>query len=577
MLILLSQPENGPLESWNLAQWNQALFVHFFVASQTPRCINRLHVTAEELRIASGATDLSGGKVRNLFIHAFRKAIAHRSLGHDADSRARHWSVRTEEVPPFLSHLLLTCMVANDLADELKSEGDFRKRLTTILKGGVHHGLERLRPLWEGLSAWLSDRHNQDSHVATLKLPPIPISGHHSIIGYPLRLSVPTRRDQSLLADLLVKNNLAGSEPPVLEIITLIQTRSTKFSPLFGDLYHEFVDGMKKLSRTALAQTTFWVTVRDIALSTSAPEGVEHPALKTRVEMEDEDGHFWLYVTCNREWQLKGYECVALPAVRTSPYGYALRSESGAASPADQAFLNDHIGSKIETLLTPLIVGVADGVVLFVEDEDNVNTLTPNIPSSGRLCAIVSDRVSPQLEVAFSKYRLQVEITKSRYSGWSEWRNFSAEELQQIDFSKLDVLSSIRSLKRTLPLPQIHLRGGIRAGDGYVSIAGSLPSIEIQDADRVALHLQGGALLDLAAPKSRTDGWTFAKDIDHLLLVGHHRLAAYLSSMQIAERVVSFVEDVVETRYKRPSTNGSGGKRPRDCLACRKDFRARVD
>jgi len=305
-----------------------------------------------------------------------------------------------------------------------------------------------------------------------------------------------------------------------------------------------------------LAQMTFWVTVREIALSTSAPEGTEHPNLKSRVEMEDEDGHFWLYVTCDREWQLKGYECVALPAVRKSPYRYALRSESGAASLADQAFLNDQIGSKIETLLRSLIVAVADGVALFVEDEDNVNTLTPNIPSSGRLCAIVSDRVSPQLEVAFSKNRLQVEITKSRYSGWSEWRDFTAEDLQQIDFSKLGVLSRIGSLKRTLPLPQIRLRGGIRAGNSYVSIAGSLPSIEIHDADRVALHLQGGALVDLAAPKSRTDGWTFPNDIDHLLLIGQHRLAAYLSSMQIAERVVSFVEDVVETRYKRPSTNG---------------------
>src|ERR1700730_10981634 len=124
MLSLLSQTENGPPESWNLAQWNQALFVHFFVSPQTPRCINRLHVTAEELRTASGATALSGEKVRNLFIHAFRRAIAHRSLGYDAESRARHWSVSAEEVPPFLSHLLLTCMVANDLADELKSEGD---------------------------------------------------------------------------------------------------------------------------------------------------------------------------------------------------------------------------------------------------------------------------------------------------------------------------------------------------------------------------------------------------------------------------------------------------------------------
>jgi hypothetical protein len=556
MPSLLSNPEAGAPESWNLAQWNQALFVHFFASPHTAHSINRLHVTAEALRAASGTTALSAERIRTLFIQTVRKAIAHRSLGHDAESRAKHWSVRADEVPPFLSHLLFTCMVANDLADELKSEGDFRKRLTTILKGGVHHGLSRLRPLWELLAEWLSDRHDQDSHIATLRLPPIPISGHHSIIGYPLRLSVPTRRDQNLLADLLVKNNLAGDEPPVLEVVTLVQTRSTKFSPLFRDLYREFVDGMKKLSRTTLAQMTFWVAVREIALSTSSPKGAEHPAFKTRVEMEDEDGHFWLYVTCDHECTLKGYQCVSLPAIRTSSYRYALRSESGAATLADQAFLRDHITSKIEALLRPLIVAVADGVVLFVEDEDNVNTLTPNIPSSGRLCAIVSDRVSAQLQAAFSKNRLHAEITKSRYPGWSEWRDFTAEDLQQIDFSKLAALSRVGSLKRTLPLAQIRLRGGIRAGDSFVSIPGSLPSIEIHETDRVALHLQGGALLNLTAPRSPTDGWTFPDDMDHLQLVGQNRLAAYLSSVQIAERMVSFVGDVLETRYKRPSTNG---------------------
>src|SRR5258706_13701763 len=137
----LSKSEDGLLESWNLAKWNQALFTHFFLSTQTQsRCVNRLYVTADELRIASGATALSAEEVRNHFINALRKTIAGRSLGHDAETRAGHWSEHAEEVPPFLSHLLLTCMVANDLAEELKSIGDFRKRLTKILKGGVHHG-----------------------------------------------------------------------------------------------------------------------------------------------------------------------------------------------------------------------------------------------------------------------------------------------------------------------------------------------------------------------------------------------------------------------------------------------------
>src|SRR2546430_10861677 len=48
----------------------------------------------------------------------------------------------------------------------------------------------------------------------------------------------------------------------------------------------------------------------------------------------------------------------------------------------------------------------------------------------------------------------------------------------QIDFSKLGVLSHVGTLKQTLPLPQIYLRGGIRAGDSYLSIARSLRSEE---------------------------------------------------------------------------------------------------
>lgn len=159
--------------------------------------------------------------------------------------------------------------------------------------------------------------------------------------------------------------------------------------------------------------------------------------------------------------------------------------------------------------------------------------------------------VSPHPAQAIN--RLHV-TAKSRYPGWSEWRDFTAEDLQQIDFSKLAALSRVGSLKQTLPLAQIRLRGGIRAGDSYVSMPGSLPSIEIRDADRVALHLQ--PQMDLDAQKSPTDGWTFPDDTDHSRLVGQNRLAAYVSSVQIAERIVSFVGDVLETRYKRPSTNG---------------------
>src|SRR5271165_5984804 len=103
MLALWSRPKDQPSESWTLSQWNQALFAHFFVSPPAPGFVNRLHVSADELRAAAGATTASAYDIRNLFIHALRKAVAHRSLGRDGERRARSWSVQDQEIPPFLS------------------------------------------------------------------------------------------------------------------------------------------------------------------------------------------------------------------------------------------------------------------------------------------------------------------------------------------------------------------------------------------------------------------------------------------------------------------------------------------
>jgi hypothetical protein len=552
-MFLRSRQKDQPSESWTLDHWNQTLFSHFFLSPPASTHVNRLHVSPEELRAAVGATSLTGLDVRNLFISAVRRAKGSRSLGSDAERQAKSWNTEADDIPPFLSHLILTCLVANDLAEELRAEGDFRKRLSAILGGGVHHGLERLRPLWEALSAWLSYHHERQGHVAMLNLPAIPSAGHYSIIGYPLRLSVPTRKDQRLLTDMLSKSKLIGTEPPVREIVNLFQSKSGKFSPLYAELFREFVEGMKTLNHTTLSQTSFWMSVREIALSTSSLG--ETPQFQARVEMEDDDGHFWLYVTCDREVRLTGCECLALPTARISAYRYALYPEGDAGGFADRAFQNESLGEN-EVLLHSLRAAVDDGVVLFVEDDDNVDVFTPNLPSAGRLSAIVSDSVAPELKLLFSANGLQTSITKSRYSGWTEWRDLNSKDLQRIDFSKSPLLARVKSFRQTLPLPQIRLRGGVRAGDCYLALSGWLPRVEIQDASRVSLFLKDCLPVNLVAEGSPASGWKIPENIDLSQLVGLHRFAAYDLSVQIAEKTVGFVGDVVETRYKRPSRDG---------------------
>ena len=554
----LSRTEAASLKSWDLAQWNQVLFGHFFVSPDEPaQTINRLFITGDELRVASGATDCSSEEIRKLFLACVRKAIGERTLGYDADARASHWQIDSEQIPPFLSHLLLTSMVANDLAEELKSIGDFRKRLTKILEGGVHHGLHLLRPLWERLSEFLSFRNAKDAHIRTLRLPQIPDSGHHSIIGYPLRLSVPTRRDQNLLSELLIKNNLAGLEPPVQEVVNAIQNRSAKFSAPFREMFFEFMEMFKKSQRTTLSQTTFWLAVREISLATSGITGVVDRTLQTRVELEDEDGHFWFYLTCDREAQVDGYECVELPALRKSSFRYALRSRTEhSTNVVDQAFSGKVVSPCIDSFLKLFRSALSDGIAMFAEDEESVFTFTASIPSSGRLSAIVNTRVSEQLSRVPSARDVPVEITNGRYAGWLEWRGLSAESLQEVDFSDLKILSGVRALRRTLPLPQIYLRGGVRSGDGFVSVAGSLPQVEISGADSVMLLRQDGSILKLEPGRSALGRWDFPASVDPASLVGPQRLKAYASANQIAERVINFVADVTETRYKRPLTNG---------------------
>ncbi len=52
-------------QDWLLPEWNDALLRHFFSARPGDlRPINRLYVTAEELKKSAGATDVSAGQAR---------------------------------------------------------------------------------------------------------------------------------------------------------------------------------------------------------------------------------------------------------------------------------------------------------------------------------------------------------------------------------------------------------------------------------------------------------------------------------------------------------------------------------
>jgi len=208
------------------------------------------------------AANTPADEVRKAFIEMLRSSLGGSSLGWDAEHRARSWSAKGESVPPFLCHLLFTCMVANDLAEEVQHTGNFRTRLALLLREGTNHGLERLRPLWELFAEWLELHQKEAPGFRTLVLPHIPNFGHLSIIGYSLRLSFPSRHDQLILSSVMTEMQLLGREPSVTDVLSIVTDHSTKFSAQFRQMFEEFVDAAKTLPRSVVFNTTFWLAVR---------------------------------------------------------------------------------------------------------------------------------------------------------------------------------------------------------------------------------------------------------------------------------------------------------------------------
>jgi hypothetical protein len=105
-----------PLELWQLDDWNRTLFHHYFAERGDRTKVTRLAVTSEEL---SKAVDGVAGpdEARASLVGVLRKSLRLRSLGSDAQRRAAPWDSSADLLPPFVVHLLFTCMVVGDAAE----------------------------------------------------------------------------------------------------------------------------------------------------------------------------------------------------------------------------------------------------------------------------------------------------------------------------------------------------------------------------------------------------------------------------------------------------------------------------
>jgi hypothetical protein len=528
-----------------LDEWNDGLYRHYFGVPQERRAepLVRLYITGEELKTA-GDLGCSSEEARTAFIEAVKTAVDRKSLAADAVRRRQPWSPDSAIVPPFLSHLLLTCMVANDVAEDLSWTGNFRTRLCRILGTSSQPQLERLRDLWEELATWSVKQNLNGTGCRPLRLPPIPDSGHYCIIGYSLRLAIPTRRDQETLSKILHGSLPEGEEPDLASVLHVVGSNIGRVTLGFQEAFRDFTSGVERQSTGALFHTTFWTAVRGALLCDQAKSRRESSSEHVRLELEDDDGRFWLTLTSDSEIVSTFIRSEPLPIPRSSPFRFRLRGAGGAG--VVDVLLSS--ATKVPALLSGIKAAVIEGVLVFEETDDYVFTLTRQLPSSGAVRVLVSDRMKTDFGRALAPTGAKPEITKSDHTGWSEWRCVSAEALREASFERFSSLASIRTLRRNIPRPEIKLRGGIRVGGSYVALESAFPLVEIAEATRV--DLDNGESLERSPGSNEV--WTFPHTIDPGRVIGTRRIIAFTDSGVLAERAIDFVKTTFSSDYKQP-------------------------
>lgn len=265
-LNAIKQPMASEWRSWGLKQWAEGLLEAFFVDNahgQGP--ITQLVITPDRLAHVVDDVTVDPADVRAHFLELFRRSVRPeygarpQTIGGHARDLARGWSSQSGETPPFLPHLILTCLAATDLEGE---NNNFRHHLNQMLViDGANHGLEFISDLWRDFFRWLE---RQRAAGRNLRLVCEPDIGGLTQIGYPVRLAFPTRRDQRLLVRLLADRDLLGAEPPIDAVRELVVANLRHFTSEFCKAFNEF-DVQLRRGET-LMRSAFWTAIREATL-----------------------------------------------------------------------------------------------------------------------------------------------------------------------------------------------------------------------------------------------------------------------------------------------------------------------
>jgi hypothetical protein len=529
--------------TWRITQWNERLLEHFFGRSDDSEGpVVVLLVTSDELVRVTNDRDASASEVRDAFVAVVQATFARVGsfLADASDYQGWPGPPADDVVPRFVSHLIFTCVAASESSDDLASEGSYLARLRDLTEDQLpDYSIQSLPRLWENLAGWLSAPRNQ-LRFRRLKLPE---PGALTRIGYTVKLAFPDRRDQRQLSELLQEAGLAGQEPPIGKVLSLVSSARSRFRQPFLNAFDEFRSNINATTPYAdmVEEHRFWAAVREAALRGRRVDEV--PAMRARAQIlceEQDDRLFSFVVTDEPVESVPGMITAELP-LAYGQWRFAMLPQE--FSTIELAALNGTMSRLLEgKLLLPRISPlVVQGVLPMIASSSGLLELATSNELQMAQVALVREDLAEDLVRIYG--RASPTINFSNHKNWVEIRGL---ELHKLPSEKLEATSLRRCwmLHESLVDRGIHVMGGVRADDGWLGIKEVLPKIVMAGDGQIFLE---DSEANTEALLREEDGSWKLPDRD---LIGAFRLIA---KTQLKDRTIRFVGGLASENFRLPA------------------------
>jgi hypothetical protein len=556
------EPPEGHWTAWTRDDWNRAFCFHYFVArgpDDSP--VNRLVVTPTALARIAGEPGADPNAVQEAFLGTIRQSRTRFNYTLDEFRWRTSGASKSVDPPPFIAHLIFTCLVASSVDDDIVAEGNFRNRLAHLLGNpeGESYPLSSLPNLWFVLRAWLDARRTKKEPYRRLVLPD---PGSATLIGYSLRLAFPSRKDELALAAIFDAEGF-GEDPPVLAVVKLVGQQSYRFSPAFLEAYRHFRESFSKGS-PRLFGDPFWTAVREAAAVdyhrqvTKENTGLQLVLLVNRENRAD------LYLAAEKKPRRSSGKVSYLPSEGTlDEYEFVVSvdvaSRGDGFTWAVELLLNGALRNVIPAITrTPVSHVVQQGVLLFAPGETNVHRLATSRPSTGKVRALLREDLLDEF-LAVLPAEARPAHRRSRHAGWPETSPFDAALLARFDKVRRGPLADARCLQPTIQPPTIHLSGGIRVSGGYLGIPSCMPWVSPSEpADTVVLQHRASDgtvndAVELVPIREPANTFVFPPHGENI--TGAGTLVASHGKRIVARRRIEFQVGIVAPDYKLPNNS----------------------